>query len=146
MRLKSTEPFSRRFNEWILKRVESIPYIQGDFEDVSFEQFKAESLDNGYMKIDNKHCENNIFGSVDANVAFRAWHDSIHIRLNEGFGYMEETRVAFVQMNELPEDWHEERNLVMCEIIAQAAYHEKYGQFVPNQRIFTVNFLQTGLI
>ena len=146
-RLKNNVPFSARLNEWILKRVKDLPYkaIKG-LEEVDFKTFHNESFKNGYMSISADHCENNIFGSEEVNIAFRAWHDWCHIFLQEGFGYMEEARVAFYQCSELPEDWHEEKMLLMSEIVGQAAYHDKTGEFVPNQRKFTAECLIHGKI
>jgi len=138
LRIKNTIPFSERLNEWIIERAKSIDYVSGaDFDEVSFEDFKEAYLSDGYMKISSLHCENNIFADVSVNIAFRAWHDQVHILLNEGFDYMGEARVAFAQCSELPNEWGLEKQLIMVEVVAQAAYHEKYGDYVPNQREFT---------
>lgn len=144
--LKPTEPFSQRLNDWIKNRTENIMFVSGNFPEVDFKTFKSQTANDGYMKISNEFCENTIFGDVETNVAFRAWHDSIHLELNEGFDYMEEARVAFKQIAELPQDWEFERQLILIEIIGQAAYHNKTGNFVPNQRLFTIECLENGKI
>lgn len=148
IRLKKEIPFSNRLNEWIRNRVKSIKYIEVDKDEFdSFEAFKKDAaLNNGVMKISTEFCDNTIFGSSEINVMFRAWHDEIHIKLNEGFDYMAEARVAFAQISELPEDWREEKLLIISEVIGQAAYHEKTGKFVDNQRQFTINLLECGVI
>jgi len=142
-RLKPTAPFSQRLNDFINDRAEGLRYIDGAFPELSFEEFKAEFKSSGVMPISNEHCENNIFGDIETNIAFRAWHDSIHLELNEGFEYFSEAIVAFKQMNELPLDWVFERNLIYCEVIGQAAYHRNTGNFVEDQREFTINFLES---
>lgn len=146
IRLKNTIPFSQRLNDWILERVKTINYKESNEDLGSFEDLKTRYKKDGYLTINNSFCENNIFGSKEVNIAFRAWHDLIHIELNEGFEYMQETRVAFKQIAELPEDWKEEKLLILSEIIGQAAYHEKTNSFVDNQRLFTSNLMQSGTI
>ena len=144
---RTKHAFSKRLNQFILERVKGLKYKAIDgLEEGTFEEFKEASERDGFMSISADHCENNIFGNKEVNIAFRAWHDSVHIELNEGFGYMEETRVAFAQCAELPQDWHYERMLIMCEVVGQAAYHEKTGGFVPNQREFTQDCLNEGII
>jgi len=145
-RIKSNVPFSQRLNDWIVNRVAGIKFVPYNGEELSFEEFKQEYAKNGYMYISTENCEDSIFGKSHINVLFRVWHDSIHIELNEDFDYMAEARVAFKQCAELPSDWLFEKQLIMCEVIAQASYHQKTGNFVANQREFTINVLETGKI
>lgn len=146
-RLKKQVPFSNRLNEWIKERVKTISYFPYEgLEEMSFEDFKSEVKTRGSMPISSDHCEGTIFGDPEVNIMFRAWHDKIHLDLDEGFGYMEEARVAFAQISELPEDWKEEKLLILTEVIGQAAYHEKTGQFIENQREFTISVLEKGVI
>ena len=145
-RIKSTIPFSQRLNDFIIERAEGLRYIDGKFPELSFEGFKNMYKESGVMQISNEFCENTIFGSAEVNIAFRAWHDSVHLELNEDFDYMSEARVAFAQCAELPADWYFERQLIMVEVIAQAAYHQKTGNFVANQRQFTIECLENGKI
>lgn len=145
-RFKKSVPFSRRLNEWIVNRTKDIKFVAGNFEEVDFETFKNESIANGFMKISNTNCEGTIFGDANINVLFRVWHDAIHIELNEDFDYMSEARVCFKQIAELPEDWHFEKQLLQIEIIGQASYHAKTGNFVDDQRAFTIKVLETGII
>ena len=141
------QPFSQRLNNWIIENAEGLNYVAGAYTEESFEDWKqhVENL-GGYLPISNEHCEVNIFGSPEVNIMFRAWHDSIHLQLNEGFDYMGEVRVAFAQCAELPLDWLFERQLIMAEVVAQAAHHEKTGNFVSNQRQFTIEVLIAGRI
>lgn len=144
-RLKSSAPFSQRLNDFIVSRANAISYLSGDFKEVDFEEFKFQSIANGYMKIDNKHCENTIFGDPEINIMFRAWHDSIHLELNEDFSPMAEVRVAFKQIAELPQDWLYERQLILMEVAGQVAYNDKHnGAFPENQREFTINLIANG--
>lgn len=135
----TNQPFSKRLNDWILKVASDIPYkvVYDDSVTGSFESIKRYIQDNGVIPIDGNNCENNIFGSKDVNIAFRAWHDLTHIKMNEDFSPMGETRVAFKQASELPKDWWYEKMLIMSEVSGQVTYHDKHGDFVEDQREFT---------
>lgn len=146
IRFKASIPFSERLNTFILEKAKELKFVSGVFEEVDFSTFKQETEQNGYMKISSEYCENTIFGDPEVNIAFRAWHDATHLQLNEGFDYMAETRVAFAQIAELPREWEYERLLILTEVVAQAAYHQKTGGFVENQRLFTINTLRNGVI
>lgn len=141
-----TAPFSQRLNDFIINRVKSINYVAGSFKEMDFEELKRLYLEKGKLYISRDNCQNTIFGSPEVNIMFRAWHDQVHIDANEGFEYMQETRVAFLQAAELPEDWHFEKMLILAEVVGQAAYHEKTGGFVPDQIQFTKDLLLTGKI
>lgn len=147
-RYKNTIPFSQRLNDFIIERTKGINYVTFiDLEEVDFNTFKEQTKSLGYMLISENFCENTIFGDKYINIAFRVWHDSIHLELNEDFSPMSECRVAFKQAAELPEDWYFERNLILTEVMAQVAYNDKNnGAFPENQREFTINVLETGLI
>lgn len=145
-RLKKEIPFSDRLNAWISQRVVGIKFEVDDFPEMTFEEFKADFEKTGVMKISSENCEGTIFGDAYTNILFRVWHDSLHLQLNEDFSYMAEARVAFAQAAELPADWWEERHLIMIEVIAQAAYHEKTNNFVTDQRDFIIMVLRQGVI
>jgi len=146
LRLKASTPFSQRLNDWIVNRTNNLKFTVECGEEMSFEEFKKATKKHGYMPISGDHCDNTIFGDPYINILFRAWHDAKHLELNEDFEYMSEARVAFAQCAELPEDWHLERELILIEVIAQAASHQKTGEFVENQRAFTINVLSSGRI
>lgn len=140
-------PISKRLNDWIIERAEGINYFAYEgLPEMKFEEFKEETKTRGTMPISADHCENSIFASKSVNVAFRAWHDQVHIEMNEDFGYCAESRVAFKQAAELPEDWGYEKMLIMCEIIGQAMHHDKYNEFVGNQMEFTKELIKNGTI
>lgn len=145
IRLKRSVPFSKRLNEWIKERVKDVSIIETE-DQMPLDELEAFYKTHGVLYINNQFCDNTIFGDPATNIMFRAWHDLIHIELGEGFDYMQEARVAFKQIAELPEDWREEKLLILSEIIGQAAHHEKYDKFVDDQRMFTVNLLETGNI
>lgn len=144
-RLKSSAPFSQRLNDFIIERVKDVKFISNNWDELEFEEFKLFTQVNGFMPISNQFCDNTIFGDPEINIMFRAWHDSIHLELNEDFSPMAEVRVAFKQISELPEEWLYERQLILMEVAGQVAYNDKHnGAFPENQREFTINLIANG--
>jgi hypothetical protein len=135
IRLKKTEPFSRRLNEWIENRVKNIDYhvVNRDVPPDEILKYKGKS-----MPISSLFCENSIYGKPEINVMSRAWHDHIHLSNNFGFDLNGEVKTAFKQASELPSDWHYERNLILIEVIAQVQYALENDSFVEDQRDFTI--------
>jgi hypothetical protein len=80
-----------------------------------------------------------IYGDPRINYAFRAWHDSIHLRLNAGFTVAEEIRVAEESARILGGTLGE---IIYTEIADQRIYAEITGQFVGNQVDFMVSHLK----
>lgn len=136
-------PFSQRLNDWIVQRSSKIDYYVVD-RDVSPEEIiRYEHSDT--IPISSCYCENNIFGSKDVNIAFRAWYDHVHLKNGFGFDLLGETQTAFAQAAELPHDWHYERNLILIEVIGQVAYFELNKEFVSDQVDFTNRTYYKGL-
>ena len=135
-----------RLDKWIRARVSGVKYVVGEFAEVDFNTFKEETAKNGYMKISNVNTENTIFANSEIAVMSRVWHDLIHILLDEDFSLKGEATVAFYQAAELPEDWHEERALLLTDIIGQRLYYTKNKQFVGNQKEFVDNLQLNGVI
>jgi len=142
------EPFSLRLNLFIAEVVSIPHYIVTSDKSITstFESVKEYYDKHGVIPVDGDHCDDTIFGHKSINIAFRAWHDFMHIQLNEDFSPMGELRVAFAQAAQLPDDWYYEKMLIMSEVAGQVAYHDKYGKFVEGQREFTTELLKTGKI
>lgn len=145
-RYKNTIPFSQRLNDFILKRASEIKYVEVEHGPNSLDKLRSETQRLGIMPVNTDHCDNNIFGSREINVAFRAWHDHIHLEHNLEFNLEGELRASFIQAAELPSDWYEERLLLIYEITGQALYFLSHGVFVENQRKFTNILHKTGKI
>jgi hypothetical protein len=138
--------FSPRLNIFIASIVPS--YIVTDDKELtsSFEAVKEHYNKYGVIPVDGDNCENNIFGDRNTNIMFRAWHDLMHISLDEDFSPMAELRVAFAQAAQLPDDWMYEKLLILSEVGGQVAYHDKHGDFIEDQREFTKKLFTTGII
>lgn len=84
-----------------------------------------------------------IYGDASVNWAFRAWHDSLHLKLNAEFNESGERRVAFEQARLIGGGTF--GTILVGEIVGQAEYLNKYGQFPVDQVEFMRNYLK-GMI
>lgn len=150
-RLKNSVPFSDRLNNFLVAFYKS---NKDKFIFTSIDDFNAKDLKGTFKKHLKRYEEtgkihiwtgasnNTIFGINEINYFFRAWHDLTHIENNLGYSYNEEFIVCEIQKNELPKNWILERDLIHAEIIGQGLYNfYNSGQFVKNQRTFTLNYL-----
>jgi hypothetical protein len=53
------------------------------------------------LPVSSEHTEPSIYGSVEANLGFRFWHDLTHVRLHQGFDLDGEIEVATAQLDVL---------------------------------------------
>jgi len=141
IRYKCEIPISQRLNDWIANRVKDIRWILIDND-----LYESELLAQDYnkLKIYSGGNENNIFGGDVGNINFRAWHDQVHIINKLGYSLESEIQVAFLQAAELPDDWYEEKLLILTEVIGQITYYKLYNKFPDNQREFTKDILIEG--
>jgi hypothetical protein len=149
-RLKKTEPFSIRLNEWIVNWFEDKKDV---FEFTDIDDFgdylQAEYLrkivqyyqDTKKIKVWTGDSELTIFGDKKVNSYFRAWHDLTHIKYNLDFSFESESLVCAAQIAELPDDFNFEKQLIFADVIGQNLYHHKHAKFPDNQRIFVSDFL-----
>lgn len=85
--------------------------------------------------------ENSIWGSKQANWAFRALHDALHLKTGMGFTVDEEIELGRIQASMYSGLL---ADLVFCEVSAQALHYKITGKFVENQVEFTKAFLKNN--
>lgn len=155
-RLKKTEPFSLKLNNFIDEMFSEL-WDKANFIFKDTDDFDPKDIEGTFKKhLDRFHKTReihiwtgessiNIFGDIDTNLKFRAWHDYIH--LTEGLGYdvISESIVGEIQKSQLPVSYAFEKELLHIEIIGQAQYHFMHGDFVDNQRDFTVQYLSNPI-
>lgn len=86
--------------------------------------------------------EATIYDDKQVNYAFRAWHDSLHIKLNADFTLEGETRVALEQARLIDSD--KLAKILLAEVIGQAEYFAKHGEFPIDQIAFIERYLKEG--
>ena len=84
--------------------------------------------------------ENTIYGDAIVNHAFRAWHDMLHLKLNAPFNEEGETRVALEQARLIQSDNY--GKLIMCEVVGQVEFFNKFGMFPTNQVEFFKQYIK----
>ncbi len=108
-------------------------------KDLAPDTYESLARHSGIMVVWSGGSDNTIYGDARVNHAFRAWHDALHIKLNVGFDLQGETRVALEQARILGGPWAE---IIMAEVVGQAEYFAKHGEFPKNQVEFIVNYLK----
>lgn len=90
------------------------------------------------MRLDSKEAivwsgasECTIYGDPSVNYAMRAWHDSLHRKLSADFSLAGETRVALEHCRLIESDGL--ARIIWAEVVGQAEFFERFGQFPENQ-------------
>lgn len=86
---------------------------------------------------------------VEANLAFRFWHDCTHFRLHADFTHQGEVRVSERQIGEFEAEgvlahslpW----KLLFAETFGQTECYRRLGEFPVDQTRFTLEYLEHGL-
>lgn len=148
-------PFSNKLNQfvklWFENHKDTFVFTENDNFDsndieATFESHKKIYRETGKIYIWTGESENTIFGNEKINHYFRAWHDYIHLNYNLGYSITEESIVCNIQRDMLPNEWIFEKELINAEIIGQAHYFYMNNNFVKNQRLFTVNYIDNSII
>lgn len=88
--------------------------------------------------------DSTIYQDPQVNWAFRALHDSLHLKTRLDFSVEQEIELGRIQASKFDSDLIQE--LIYCEIALQAQYFAKTGQFVKDQVQFTKDhFAKIGL-
>ena len=103
----------------------------------------------GRIAVSDLYCDSNIFGSVEMNVKFRAWHDWTHVCWGNDFTLVGEINTCVQQEKMLDSLKGRTRvqkqlwaRLLWEEIVGQAEYFEQHRDFPSNQRAFAKAYLK----
>lgn len=97
---------------------------------------QTQTAADGVLTVWNGASESAIYGR-EGNLAFRAWHDSIHVARSLSFDAADEYRVAerqAAQSGRLA-------RFVWADTAGQVAYYARWGRFPTNQREYVRAFL-----
>jgi hypothetical protein len=111
--------------------------------------YKALTLPSAYdsqgrLRVYNGGSERTIYGSNRVNLAFRAWHDSLHLQYGLTFQPDDEIELASIHASMIKGDY--EKRLIMADVKAQVLHWQKFNAYVEDQRGFVVDYLKTGKI
>ena len=129
--------FKKYVNNLILKQASKLNYrvssnAPGTFKDL----YNSTSL-----VIWDGASDNSWFQDASVNYAFRALHDTLHLKTMIGFTPKEEIELGRVQANQYTGLM---ADLVYSQVAGQAEYYLNNGIFVPNEVEFTSNQLNLG--
>lgn len=103
------------------------------------------STKDGRLRVSEDHCKNTIFLDPYDNVAFRAWHDALHIQSGKGFDRFSEECVATMRKQQvaLLGFNHDVQELVFADVAFQAQYYDEHGCF-PHDQLEYMRYALTG--
>lgn len=153
-RLKQSEPISLRLNKFIEARFNrysqnfnivftDVDDFDSDDIDGTFQRHVDRFVNENTIHIWTGASDDTIFGDAKINHYFRAWHDVEHLINRLGYSYLDESIVCEIQKSQLPDHWVFEKDLIHAEITGQAQYFMHNGTFVPNQRVFTRDYISS---
>lgn len=116
-------------------------FIAKDIAPHSFETLKSNST--AGLVVWAGASDQTIYGDSKVNHAFRAWHDSLHIKLNAPFTLEGERLVGLEQARILKSDL--QGQIIVAEVVGQIEYYSGYSLFPIDQVKFIKNYLK-GLI
>lgn len=116
-----------------------------DWANAEHVRYKDPSL--WHMPVSNEHCEDTIYSSPVVNMAFRAWHDMLHLQHGQGFTLTGELEIA---------RQHQLIGLTAClpdvllrvlwfDTAGQNLYQFHHGEFPEDQQAFVKAALCVGL-
>ena len=104
----------------------------------------------GRMLVWSGASENTIFADAEVNYAFRAWHDWQHLTYQFPFTLEGEKAAAACQIADIAAIFGQSAavkrfaRLIWCEVVGQAEYKERTGEFPTDQVDFARNWLATN--
>jgi hypothetical protein len=121
-------------NNFILSQVKHIRYIPNDIApNTERGLFNASSL-----VIWTGESDTTIFRDASVNWAFRAWHDSLHLKTRLDFSVDAEIELGRIQASQC---YNQFADLIYAEVAGQAMHYKLTGLFVSNQIEFAKQYL-----
>lgn len=105
----------------------------------TFEELK-EQCTTETISVYSGGCSKTIYSTPEVNLAFRAWHDYVHLNSNLNFSKESEIEVAKIQCAQCTNE--EDKRLLWADIAGQVWYYYKFSTFVFDQKAFVLNFIK----
>ena len=74
------------------------------------------------------------YDGAEVNMAFRAWHDAMHLKHNLTTSTLDEIELGFLHVDLIK--GHHEKLVMMAETIGQTLYYDAIGKFPDDQAAF----------
>lgn len=98
--------------------------------------------------VDATKSDRTIYGTATANIAFRFWHDMLHIFHKKDFSKASEVYVGQLHVEDVKAHFGEgsvEARIMEADTIGQTMYEDLHGKFPENQKDFAINYVQHGI-
>lgn len=97
------------------------------------------------MPINPQSSENSIYSNQKTNIAFRAWHDKLHLDLNAGFDHDGELKVALEHQRQAKAAGlnAEDRHALWADTWETFKHHEDTGNFPSEPRSFVAEHMKS---
>ncbi|MEM7200243.1 MAG: hypothetical protein AAF628_08270 [Planctomycetota bacterium] len=100
------------------------------------------------LPVSGDHCEQTIYRDRATNVAFRAWHDAIHLAHDYGTDFEGEIATASEHARRVLDSLgvfaDEAAAIITADTAGQSIYHNRHGRFPTDQRKFVREFVAGG--
>lgn len=122
-------------------------YAPSNFEDLMAFKDCIRPENDCSLPVYNGGCDNTIWSRPAVNHAFRAWHDAIHIQLEQDFSVLGETLVCQEHIKQIALILKSPQfnDLLWCEIVGQVYHYQIHKQYVLNQDKFVSTLLKHGV-
>ncbi len=132
------KPLSESLNTQIVKHAP--PYIVVPDAPNTYADLKRYGIDDkGRIRVSPTNSINTIYADKQVNYAFRAWHDSLHLKYVLSFSLSDELKVAQLHQRLIIGNY--EKALIYIDVAEQARYWYVNRKYVENQREFVLDFI-----
>lgn len=129
----------RYLNQQILSRASKLSYRVSEHAPSTFEDLQTAPS----LVVWSGASDQTIFQDASVNWAFRAIHDTEHLRTGLQFEFDHELELGRIQANQF--DSETIQRLIYIETAGQSIHYKTHGYFPINQAQFTINeFLKKG--
>lgn len=121
------------------------PHAPERFKDLK--QFAGALDGSALLPVYDGACDRTIYDKPTDNIAFRAWHDAIHLEKNLSFKKVDEYQVGIIHCDQLRLIKAPQHviDAVFYDVCGQIEYYERFGKFVDDQKAFVQDCLTLGL-
>lgn len=141
--------WDRGFNVMVLRMAELVApaFTAGPDAPASLIELNAYVDRTKNIRVSDQHMQQNVFGCDEANLAFRAWHDWTHWRIQAPFTPEGERAVYERQLTDMMKVYGVDSQslrwaqMLYAEVIGQTEYKAIHGVFPANQMAFDLAYL-----
>ena len=135
---------SASLNRLVLAQASRVKWQASDNAPQTFDALRRAYASLGYIPISTIGFETSIYGDVRVNLAFRAWHDAMHIAHDLSFAPEDEIAVARIQCASA--GIARDKALLWADIAGQVRYFETFGEFPNDQTSFVLDYVACGIV